>query len=122
MNNWLDDLKAAAERGLESDDLDELSADMAKAALDTFEDQATSEQLANIRRESKVRNHGRRASDSEIARAILTHEPALARAHFRKAIRRLEVYFETALDATGAQAGRDVIEKIHVITGKRRRK
>lgn len=92
--------------------------------LDDLQDQATDEQLANIRRESKVRHQGRgrRRDDSEIARAILEHEPALARAHFRKAIRRLEEYFETALDVSGAQAARDVIEKIHVITGDRRRK
>ncbi len=90
--------------------------------MKSLEARAADEQLARIRREARSRNHGRRASDSVIAAAILTHEPALARAHFRKAIRRLEVYFETALDATGAQAGRDVIEKIHVITGERRRK
>lgn len=90
--------------------------------LDDLQDQATDEQLANIRRESKVRHQGRRRDDSEIARAILEHEPELARAHFRKAIRRLGEYFETALDVTGAQAARDVIEKIHVITGDRRRK
>ncbi len=89
--------------------------------LDELTEQATGEQLANIRRESKVRHQGRRRDDSEIAAAILTHEPALARAHFRKAIRRLEEYFETALDVTGAQAARDVIEKIHIITGDRRR-
>ena len=64
---------------------------------------------------------GRRASDSVIAAAILEHGPELARAHFRKAIRRLEEYFEAALDVAGAQAARDVIEKIHIITGDRRR-
>lgn len=92
--------------------------------LDDLQDQATGEQLANIRRESKARHQGRgrRRDDSEIARAILEHEPELARAHFRKAIRRLGEYFETALDVSGAQAARDVIEKIHVITGDRRRK
>lgn len=78
-------------------------------------------QLARIRREARIRYHGRRSSDSEIAEAILAAEPDLARAHFRKAVRRLEEYFETSLDVTGAQAARDVIEKIHIITGDRRR-
>lgn len=90
--------------------------------MKSLEQRAADEQLARIRREARVRNHGRRSADSEIAAAILVLEPELARVHFRKAIRRLEEYFETALDLTGPQAARDVIEKIHVITGDRRRK
>ena len=90
--------------------------------IDELHSQATGQQLIAIRREAKVRyqGEGRRADDSAIAAAILVLEPELARAHFRKAIRRLEEYFETALDLTGPQAARDVIEKVHVITGERR--
>ncbi len=78
--------------------------------------------LDTIRVESnkRYRGHGRRATDSEIARAILVHEPELARAQFRKAIRYLEKHFEASLDLTGPQAARDIIERVHIISGERR--
>ena len=68
------------------------------------------------------RQQNQRSTDSEITAAILEAEPSLSRAQFRKAIRKLERYFETAMDATGPQKARRVLERIHQITGDRRRK
>ncbi len=109
--NWLDELKNASDA--EEHDVRQRR---------PIKSLAHQEQLANIRREAKARNHGRRATDSEIASAILLHEPELAKAQFRKAIRKLEEHFETALDLTGPQSARDIIERVHIITGDRRRK
>lgn len=99
--NWLDELKAASEAAaLEGDDstwFDEIKSDA-------------------------ERQHNQRATDSEVAAAIVAAEPELARSQFRKAIRILEGYFETALDSTGPQKARQVLERIHQITGDRRRK
>ena len=100
--NWLDDLKAAreAQAALEADDstwFDEVKADA-------------------------ERQHNQRADDSEITATVAAAEPELARSQFRRAVRILEGYFETALDSTGPQKARQVLERIHQITGDRRRK
>jgi len=67
------------------------------------------------------RQHNQRATDSELAATIAAVEPGLRRAQFRRAIKKLEGYFETALDSTGPQKARQVLERIHQITGERRR-
>ena len=71
--------------------------------------------------EDAERQKNQRADDSEIAATIAAVEPSLARAQFRKAIQRLERMFETSLDSTGPQKARQVLERIHQITGERRR-
>ena len=71
---------------------------------------------------AKRRQHNQRLSDSEIAAAISAAEPELVRAQFRRAMRFLDAHFEAAMDVTGPQAARDVLEQIHKITGERRRK
>ena len=83
------------------------------------------EWLADIRRRLAVgkmpRQHNQRASDSTITAAIAAAEPALVRAQYRRAIRFLDAHFEAAMDSTGPQAAREVLEKIHLISGERRR-
>ncbi len=100
--NWLDDLKAGRSTSslLEGDDT---------TWFDELVDQAE-------------RQKNQRATDSAIAAAVTAGEPSLARAQFRKAIRRLEEYFETSLDATGPQKSLQVLARIHGIIGDRRRK
>lgn len=101
--NWFDQCKAVAE------------AEEAAAGADdsTWFDELSTD-AEEIRRE-------RRASDSLVAASILA-EPEVSRSRFRTAIRRLAEHFETALDATGSKKAALVLERIHQITGDRRRK
>ncbi len=79
--------------------------------------------IDHLRREQKGRRqHNQRSTDSAIAAAIAQAEPELVRAQYRRAVRFLDSYFEAAMDVTGPQAARDVLEQIHKITGERRRK
>ena len=100
--NWLDDLKAGRSTSslLEGDDT---------TWFDELKDRAD-------------RQHNQRATDSELTAAIVAGEPALIRAHFRKALQRLDRYFETSLDDTGPQKSLQVLSRIHEIIGDRRRK
>ncbi len=47
-------------------------------------------------------------------------EPAIVRGQFRAGCRRLEEYLERILERDGPQAGRALIERIHLIAGDRR--
>ncbi len=79
--------------------------------------------IDHLRREQKGRRqHNQRSTDSAIAAAIAQAEPELVRAQFRRAMRFLDAHFEAAMDVTGPQAARDVLEQIHKITGERRQK
>jgi len=84
------------------------------------------EWLDDIRRrlaDGKIpRQHNQRSTDSAITDAIAAAEPELVRAQYRRAIRFLDAHFEAAMDNTGPQAAREVLEKIHLISGERRRK
>lgn len=67
------------------------------------------------------RQRNQRADDSAISAAIAEAEPELARAQFKRSIRILEEFFETALDETGTQSAQNILARIHQITGERRR-
>ena len=108
--NWFDQCKAAAAHGRRIGATDRRDDDQ----TDTTWFDELREDLDEVRRE-------RRASDSAIAASILA-EPDVARSSFRTAIRRLAEHFETALDATGSEKAAQVLERIHEITGDRRRK
>lgn len=58
-------------------------------------------------------------NEAELDRAIEEMEPLLVRAHYNAALERLAEAFEAAM-AQNPQAGRALIEKIHLIAGSRR--
>ncbi len=59
-------------------------------------------------------------NEAELDRAIEELEPLLVRCHYKNALERLEEAFEAAM-ADSPQAGRALIEKIHLIAGSRRK-
>jgi hypothetical protein len=59
---------------------------------------------------------------AELETLLADLEPAIVRGQFRAACRRLEEVLELDLERDGPQAGRALIERIHLIAGNRRTK
>ena len=65
----------------------------------------------------------RKIEDTATLEVLLaTLEPAVVRGQFRAACRRLEEYLEERIEKEGAQGGRALLEKMHLIAGDRRTK
>ena len=59
---------------------------------------------------------------AELAVLLEGLEPAIVRAQFKRAVERLEDLLEKRIQDEGAQGGRALLEKMHLIAGDRRTK